>query len=185
MRAPAWLAVLTIISAPAAAQARPELTTNLSLSWGRRATPPSTDREAILGLGLGASLLGDRESSSGFAAGATLAVATMDFGELQIAAGGALLVPVLESFPFVVQAAPLVALDGGAVRPGVLGRLGWGVHSFPRLGVYVLSAGVFVETRYLAAVSDRPRVLDWSVGVDLDAFALLWPWMFLWEAIGG
>lgn len=176
------LAVATwLLAVPAAA--RPEVTTNLAVTYGRRSA--GAHGEGLFGLDLHAALLGDRESVSGFAAGGVVHVGGFDFAELHAGVGGALLLPVVDSWPVVVEAFPVLVADARGLRSGAAARLFWGAHSFPRLGTYVLSFGIVLEARWLAATGGRDEAVDLHVGLDIDAFSLLWPWMFLWEAIFG
>jgi hypothetical protein len=176
------LAIATWLAASPAA-ARPEVTTNLAVTYGRRSA--GTQGEGLFGLDLHAALLGDRESGSGFAAGGVVHVGAFDFAELHVGVGGALLVPVVDSWPVVLEAFPVLVADERGLRSGAAARLFWGAHALPRLGTYVLSAGLVVEARWLAPTGGRHEAFDLHVGVDVDAFALLWPWMFLFEAIFG
>lgn len=177
------LVSLAVALAAASAEARPEVTTNLAVTYGRRSAGGL--HEGLFGLDLHAALLGDRESASGFAAGGVVHVGGFDFAELQAGIGGTLLLPVLDSWPIVLEAFPVLVADEGGLRSGAAGRLFWGVHGFPRLGTYVLSAGLVVDARWLAAGGGHAETFDLHVGLDVDAFALLWPWMFLWEALFG
>lgn len=183
MRPRVGIAFLVTLLAAGTAEARPEVTTNLAVQYGRRVG--DAKHEGLFGLDLHAALLGDRESGAGFAAGATAHLGVFDFAEAHGGLGGALLVPVADGWPLVVEGWPLVAIDGRGARPGAAARLFFGAHGFPRLGAYVLSFGLFVEARWLPPSGGRPETADLHAGVDLDAFALLWPWMFLWEAIFG
>lgn len=176
------IGVLVLSVAPPAA-ARPEVTTNLAVQYGRRSEGPL--REGLFGLDLHAALLGDRESERGFAAGGVVHVGVFDFAEAHLGAGATLLVPVVAGWPVVLEAFPVLAADAQGLRSGVAGRLSWGTHTFPRDGAYVVTAALFVEARWLAAGGGHAETVDLHVGVDLDAFALIWPWMFLWEAAFG
>jgi len=181
-RPAAVVAFVLSLASGSAAEARPEVTTDLAVQYGRRT---GTSHEGLFGLDLHAALLGDRESGTGFAAGGTVHVGAFDFAELHAGVGGALLVPVVDGWPLVLEAWPLVAADAEGVRAGAAARLFFGAHALPRLGAYTLSAGLFIETRYLAPGGGHPEAIDLHAGIDIDAFALLWPWMFLWEAIFG
>ena len=172
---------MALVASPAAA--RPEVTTNLAVTYGRRSAESAN--EGLFGLDLHAALLGDRESATGFAAGGVVHLGGYDFAELHAGVGAALLLPVLDSWPVVLEAFPVLVADDRGLRSGAAARLFWGAHSFPRLGSYVLSAGLVLEARWLAPTGGRPEAVDLHFGVDVDAFALVWPWMFLWEAIFG
>ena len=175
-------ALILALSQGGTAEARPEVTSDLAVQYGRRtgAAP-----EGLFGLDLHAALLGDRESGSGFAAGGTVHVGAFDFAELHAGVGGALLLPGADGWPLVLEAWPFVVADAQGVRAGAAARLFFGARGFPRLGAYVLSVGLFVESRYVAAGGGHPDAVDLHAGIDIDAFALLWPWMFLWEALFG
>jgi len=172
---------MVLVATPAAA--RPEVTTNLAVTYGRRSSGSTS--EGLFGLDLHAALLGDRESGSGFAAGGVIHLGGYDFAELHAGLGAALLLPVLESWPVVLEAFPVLVADERGFRTGAAARVFWGAHSFPRIGSYVLTAGLVLEARWLAPTGARRDVIDLHVGIDVDAFALLWPWMFLFEAIFG
>jgi hypothetical protein len=171
------LAIATCLTA-STAHARPEVTTDLAITYGRRSA--GTQTEGLFGLDLHAAVLGDRESETSFAAGGVVHLGAYDFSEAHFGIGGALLVPVLPAWPIVLEAFPVLVADSRGLRTGASGRLFFGAHNFPRIGAYVLTAGLVLEARWLA-----PDTIDVHIGVDVDAFALLWPWMFLWEAIFG
>jgi hypothetical protein len=141
------LAIATWLAASPAA-ARPEVTTNLAVTYGRRSA--GAQGEGLFGLDLHAALLGDRESSSGFAAGGVVHVGGVDFAELHAGLGGALLLPIVDAWPVVLEAFPVLVADARGLRSGAAARLFWGAHGFPRLGTYVVSFGLVLEARWLA-----------------------------------
>jgi len=180
LRSATVLTGLVVVMVAGVAEAKPEVTTHLAVQYGRRT---GAQHEGLFGLDLHAALLGDRDSGSGFAAGGTVHVGAFDFAELHAGLGGALLVPILDGWPLVFEAWPLVAADDSGIRGGAAARVFFGARGYPRLGNYVVSAGLFLESRWLPAAGGRPEAIDLHVGIDIDAFALLWPWMFLIEAL--
>ncbi|MCU0654604.1 MAG: hypothetical protein MUF64_04720 [Polyangiaceae bacterium] len=134
--------------------------------------------ETLFHGGIRADLLWGRKDPFTWGYGPMVGVSTQHFRDVNLAAGGSVLIPVSEYLPVVVQAGPYLRLQEGA-HPGVFGSLFWGSRSFNYHGNYGMAAGVVVEGR-LGLDQEKERAV--IVAAHLDAQVLTLPFVFLFNA---
>ncbi len=170
-----FLGSLTLaLAVPSAAQAV-EWTSAAQVGYGRRF---SEAPEHLLALGAHADVVFGRETFRDFGWGPHLGFSAPDLGEMQVDAGLSVLLPVGEAFPIVVSMGPWVGTGEG--QAGALGRVFWGARPVNAHAAYVTTIGVFFEGK-ASLVGDRGA--DLSAGLAADGFALLYPFVVLWESI--
>jgi hypothetical protein len=114
-----------------------------------------------------------RERSSDFGVGPMLALSTAGFWDLRFGGGGSLLLPLHPDTPFVL-AAGVFAHETRGVSVG--GSLFWGFRGYNFHGNYNLGAGLFAE---VLQDLDRERATVFSLGFELDAMLLAFPFLLL------
>lgn len=169
------IVLAALLLAPGAAAAA-EGTTGVQLGYGRRI---GEGAEGLSILGLRADLLFGRDAQGELAAGIHAGVHLPDpFHEIQGDLGLSLLVPALDAWPIVLSGGGFVG--SGPARAGILGRIFWGVRPQNAFSWYVTTIGLFVEARAALAGTDA---VDVSAGLHVDGFALLYPFVVLFEMI--
>ena len=136
--------------------------------------------EGIAWLALGANVQLFRSISSDLGLGFALRVGTRDFGDVDVLGGVEGLFPILDAFPIVLSAgAGVDCLTGEGLW---YGRFWWGARSHNQLSPYATAFGVFVEYQRAIDGSDEPVLL---FGATVDGYALLWPfmWLYQWAAV--
>ncbi|MBN1770044.1 MAG: hypothetical protein JXB32_02190 [Deltaproteobacteria bacterium] len=134
--------------------------------------------EAIAWLALQANVQLLRSISSDLGLGFALRVGTRDFGDLVVLGGVEGLFPVIDAFPIVLSAgAGLDCLTGEGLW---YARLWWGARSHNQLSPYATAFGLFVEYQRAIDGTDAPVLL---FGATVDGYALLWPFMWLYELL--
>jgi hypothetical protein len=118
-----------------------------------------------------------RERARDLGLGPYLSLSTAAFGDLRVAAGGRLLFPVSEDFPFVVSAGGLVADDGA---PGLDASLFFGIRSYNFHSSYNFGSGVVAGVQ--RTFGDRSSSVL-SLGVQVDALVFALPFMLAWGAL--
>lgn len=127
-------------------------------------------QETLFHGGLRGDVLWGRRSPFDWGFGPMFGVSTNHFRDLNLAAGGSLLIPVSEYLPFVVQAGPYLRKED-AWAPGVFASLFWGSRSFNYHGIYGMAGGLVAEARYgFGDTKERSIVL--AAHLDLQAVAL-------------
>jgi|GEM_PF-2937079 len=129
---------------------------------------------AWLAFGAGVQLLRSisRDPGLGFA----LRVGTRDFLDVAVLAGVEGLLPVFDAFPVVLSAG--AGFDAPAAEGLWYARFWWGVRSHNQLSPYAVAFGVFVEYQRGFDGSREPVLL---FGGTVDGFALVWPFLWLYE----
>lgn len=118
-----------------------------------------------------------REGPRQIGLGPALRVGTARFDDFRLDAGLAVLVPVLESFPLVLEAGPhLRNLD----EPGIYGSAFFGVRNYNYYGSYEVAAGLAV-TAERSFVAGTPSALWITARIDGSWIAL--PGIFLYNAL--
>lgn len=115
-----------------------------------------------------------RDPGLGFA----LRVGTRDFADLAVLAGLEGLLPVFDAFPIVLSAG--AGLDALTAEGIWYVRFWWGARSHNQLSPYSVAFGVFVEYQRMIEGSREPMLL---FGATVDGFALIWPFLWLYEAL--
>ncbi len=105
---------------------------------------------------------------------------TDNFADIAPALGASLLVPISETFPFVVSAGGALRVDAAGVSGGPLERVWWGVRSFNYHTPYVLSGGLFAEARQLAIGANAGWDMVFGIDADLELLAIPWMALYTW-----
>jgi hypothetical protein len=135
-------------------------------------------------MGLRGDVLFGRDAVHDFGAGPFVEIATFAFDELQFGGGASLLLPVHESFPFILSAGAFgrIGDDDFGLEPGVSGSLFWGTRSYNFHANYVLAAGILVGYRQSLGESNETALMI-AAQVDLAVIGL--PFIMLADAIRG
>lgn len=102
-----------------------------------------------------------------------LAASTAGFWDLRFGGGGSLFLPVHPDTPFVL-AAGVFAHETEGVSLGA--SLFWGFRGYNFHGNYNLGAGLFGE---VLQDLDRERATLLTLGFEIDAMLLAFPWLLL------
>lgn len=117
-----------------------------------------------------------RERSRDVGLGPALRLGTVSFDDFRLGAGLSLLLPVLESFPLVLEGGPqLRNLD----QPGVYGSAFFGLRSFNHYGHYEVAAGLAL-TAERSFTTGAPSALWLTARIDGSWLAL--PLIFIYNA---
>lgn len=143
-------------------------------AWGETAFWLGARGDVILG----------RDGTSSFGAGPYVDVGTLAFDELDVGAGGSLLLPVLDSFPIVLSFGPYLRAgdDDLGVTPGLAASFFWGTRSYDHHGAYEMAGGLLVQARHGIGEVGDTAVL---IGAHLDALVLALPFLWLGAEIAG
>ncbi len=174
----AALAVLISLHADVAAAWRPEFAAGVEVGGGFDPERGGAG-DGLFVLGGHADVMLFRSLSSDFGIGFTTQVATRGFGDLLLLGGAGALAPAHESFPFV--------LSGGAGVDAISGeglwfaRLWWGARNRNQTSRHSATLGVWCE--YAAPFGGGSGTV--IVGASLDALALLYPflWLYQWAVV--
>jgi hypothetical protein len=134
--------------------------------------------ETLFHGGLRGDVLWGRSGPFTWGYGPMAGVSTNHFRDLNLAAGGSLLIPVQEYLPIVLQAGPYLRFHDGTT-PGVFGSLFWGARSYNYHGSYGPAGGISLEARY-GLGSDKERSAIIAAHLDLEVITL--PALFLINA---
>jgi hypothetical protein len=166
--------------------ARTEPQANASLTLGGAGVGQDGEfwDDAEFHMGLRGDVLFGRDDVHDFGAGPFLEVGTFAFDELQFGGGASLLLPVHETFPFIVSAGAFgrIGDDDFGLEPGVSGSLFWGTRSYNFHANYVLSAGILAGYRHSFGDS-RESVFVVAAQADLAIIGL--PFIMLAQVIRG
>lgn len=126
---------------------------------------------------LRADLLLLRERGSDFGIGPALRVGSAGFDDFRFDAGLSVLLPLLESFPLVLEAGPhLRNLD----QPGVFGSAFFGLRSFNHYGHYDMSTGIVVIAQRSFTTGTRSAL--W-LGARIDGYLFALPFVLAYNAL--
>lgn len=117
-----------------------------------------------------------RERGDDFGLGPSLRLGTVSFDDFRLGAGLSVLVPVLESFPLVLQAGPQLR---NLEQPGVYGSAFFGMRSFNHYGSYEVAAGLAL-TAERSFTTGTPSALWLTARIDGSWLAL--PFIFAYNA---
>jgi hypothetical protein len=171
------LVVAALLATPGVAVAA-EVASGLEVGYGRRL---GEGAEGLSLLGLRGDVLFGREERDDFAGGLHVGVSLPDpLHEVQGDGGASILVPAIDGAPIVLSVGGF--LGSGVARGGILGRVFWGARAKNDFGTYVATIGIFVEARAALAGADA---VDVAIGVHVDGYTLLLPFVVLYESIRG
>ena len=155
-----------------------EWTANLELGGGVDVDDGGEARNGRFVLGLHSDVMLFRGFSRDVGFGFTLDVESRGFDDLLATGGVGVLLPIHESFPFVLSGgAGVDALTGDGVW---FARLWWGARNHNQSSPFSSTFGVFAEYDRAITGDEAPSVL---VGVSIDAWTLLWPFLLAYEAL--
>jgi hypothetical protein len=118
-----------------------------------------------------------RERSTDVGLGPSLRAGSAGFDDFRLDAGLSLLLPLIESFPLVLEAGPhLRNFD----EPGVFGSAFFGLRNFNHYGHYDMAAGLFVMAQR-SFTTGTPSAL-W-IGARIDGYLFALPFVFAYNAL--
>jgi len=167
-----------------AALADPQVNAGLDLGVAGRGVEGEIWDDTVFWLGARGDVLFGRSGNADVGAGPYVEVGTLAFDEVDIGAGGSLLLPVIDSLPIVLSLGPYLrfADDGTGAGPGVQASAFWGSRSYDTHGTYEMAGGLLVGFRRGFGDAEDTAVL---VGVHIDAVILGLPFVWMGEALGG
>jgi len=118
-----------------------------------------------------------RERSRDFGLGPALRVGSVSFDDFRLGAGLSVLLPVLESFPLVLEAGPQLR-NFDAI--GVYGSVFFGLRSFNHYGNYEMASGLVLTAEH-SFTDGTPSAL-WIVA-RIDGAWLALPFVFAYNAL--
>jgi hypothetical protein len=118
-----------------------------------------------------------RERGTDFGVGPSLRLGTTRFDDLRLDAGLSVLIPVLESFPLVLEAGPHLRNFG---QPGVFASAFFGLRSFNHYGHYEMAGGLslIAERSFTAGT---PSALWITLRIDGELMAI--PFVFAYSGL--
>jgi len=139
-------------------------------------------REGVYYLGGHASFLFGRKKGGKWAGGISAETGSFDMRTFVAGAGVALLIPVHEIAPLILEVFPLYLRGRGKNGMSVGGRLWWGVHSFNMHATEVATAGIFMMVqRGVVGVREGDWLMTW--GIDFSLHVLAIPFGMAWQAM--
>lgn len=165
------------------ARAEPQTTTAITIGAAGRGIERNLWDQTVFHLGVRSDVLFGRSNVSSFGFGPYAEVATHAFDDLQLGAGGATLLPIIDGFPLVLSAGaygrytPYFGLS-----PGIAASLFWGPRSYNHHGAYNMAGGLLAQFRYGLGASGETSIV---IAAQLDVVALSLPVQFLVNAIRG
>ena len=127
--------------------------------------------------GLTGDLLFLRNRNTDLGLGPYLEVNTAGFWDARFGGGLSLLVPVMESYPLVISVG---AYDHELRAASLGGTLFWGARSYNFDSAYNYALGIYASA-YRDLDSERATLI--SVGVEIDGFFVLAPFIFAFQAL--
>jgi hypothetical protein len=121
-----------------------------------------------------------RPGPRAFGVGAFLSTRSDNFADIAQAAGVSILLPISETFPFVISAGGAVRYDASGVAFGPLERIEWGPRSYNYNTPYVLSGGLFAESRQFVVGGNAGYDVVFGVDGDLELLAIPWFALYTW-----
>ncbi len=118
-----------------------------------------------------------RDSGKDVGLGPSLRLGTARFDDVRLDVGVSLLLPVLQSFPLVLEAGPHLR---NFHEPGVFVSAFWGLRSFNHYGHYDMATGISVIAER-SFVTGTPSALWVTARVDGSWIAL--PFVFVYNAL--
>jgi hypothetical protein len=182
--------LVAVIAAPAlvalaggAARAEPQGTAGVTVGVAGVGLDRAFWDATVFHLGLRGDVLFGREGNSDFGIGPYGELLTHAFDEMQLGAGGAVLLPVLDTLPVVASAGIYGRFgdDPFGLEPGVAGSLFWGSRSYNFHSNYVMSAGILAELRVGLGESRETSIV---LGAQLDLAFISLPVVMLINGLG-
>lgn len=127
--------------------------------------------------GVTADLLFLRQRNRDVGLGPYVEVGTAGFWDARFGGGLSLLLPVMESYPLVLSVG---AYDHELRAASLGGSLFWGARSYNFDGAYNYALG-FYASAYRDLDAERATLL--SIGVEVDGFFVLAPFLFAYQAL--
>lgn len=118
-----------------------------------------------------------RERSRDFGLGPALRLGTVSFDDFRLGAGLSVLLPVLESFPLVLEAGPQLRNFDAA---GVYGSVFFGLRSFNHYGHYEMAGGLALTAEH--SFSDGTPSVIW-ITARIDGAWLALPFILAYNAL--
>ncbi|MCC6551503.1 MAG: hypothetical protein IT372_00600, partial [Polyangiaceae bacterium] len=170
----ALAAIPALLAASGAARAEPQWTAGLTAGAAGVAVDRAFWDRTVFHLGLRGDVLFGRDENADVGAGPYAELLTHAFDEVQLGAGGSLLLPVLDSLPIVLSAGAYARKgdDDFGVEPGLAAALFWGSRSYNFHSDYVMSGGLLAEMRLGLGESKETSIV---VGAQLDLALMAMP----------
>jgi hypothetical protein len=174
----------SVLSSAIDLRAEPQVNAGLDLGVAGRGIDGEVWDETAFWLAARGDVLFAREGDADFGVGPYLEVGTLAFDELDVGAGGSLLVPVIEGFPIVLSVGPYLRLadDGTGLGPGGQVSAFWGTRSYDTHGTYEMAGGLMVALRRGFGDAEDTAII---LGAHVDAAVLSLPFVWMGEALGG
>ena len=176
---PALAAGLLVMAAPPSAEARPQITSGVTM--GAAFTDLRADNGPRVAFHLGGrlDLLFGRDGPRDMAIGPYVDVVTAAFDTLETGGGIAWLVPAGDPV-FLFSVGGFARTSRFGLEPGLAATVFWGARSHNYHSPYSVSAGLFAQGRW--GFGDG-RQTDAIAGVQLDLEYLVLPWVLAYQAI--
>lgn len=173
-------ALLATFATTAESRADPQGSAGFTVGAAGRGYGDDYFYEPAFHLGVRGDVIFGRDDGGDFGIGPYVETLTHAFDEIQFGGGASLLIPALDSVPFIVSVgpygryAPLIGLE-----PGIATSLYFGSRSYNFSTSYVMSLGLIAEARIGLGES---RENSFVLGLQVDAAFLALPFMYLAEA---
>jgi hypothetical protein len=118
-----------------------------------------------------------RENARDFGVGPYASVGTAAFEDFRASLGVSALLPVIEDFPLVLSAGPLLR-DGREL--GVAATAFWGLRSYNHYGTYNIAAGLVLSAERTFGERETTAL---TIGLHVDGFILAIPPLLLFGAL--
>lgn len=118
-----------------------------------------------------------RESARDFGIGPYASLGTAAFEDFRASLGVSALLPIIEDFPLVLAAGPLLR-DGREL--GVSGTVFWGLRSYNHYGTYNIAAGLALGAERTFGERETTAL---TIGLHVDGFVLAIPVLLLFGAL--
>jgi hypothetical protein len=130
-------------------------------------------REGVYHFGGHASLFIKRRGPKTWAGGLAMTVGSLDMKRLMAGAGLAVLIPVSDFLPLIVEAFPLYLRGKKKNSMAVGGRLWWGLHSFNYHGSEVATLGLYMIFQKVVLSDDSKFwFVVWGIDFSLHILAI-------------
>lgn len=173
-RTPAFAAIagLVFLAAPAA-RAEPQASVGLTIGAAGEGYDRHLWQRTAFHLGIHGDVLFGRSGSGSFGIGPYAELLTHAFDEVQFGGGVSGLLPVIDTFPFILSAGAYgrKGSDKFRLEPGFAAELFWGSRSYNFHSSYMLSGGLLAQMRYGLGPSRETSIVV-SAQIDLGLLAM-------------
>jgi len=182
------LLALAMMLIGSSALADPQVNAGLDLGVAGRGVEGEVWDETAFWMAARADVMFARTGDADVGVGPYFEVGTLAFDELDVGAGGSLLLPVIDGFPLVLSLGPYLRIAddgppiGAGIGPGAQASIFWGTRSYDTHGTYEMAGGLLVELRRGFGDAEDTAII---IGAHLDAAVLSLPFVWMGEALGG